>query len=128
MAVLDDRFAKPDPNQTWLIAHPTAPPIESVVTARAPTVLAIGPEGGWIEREWDHRLLLWADDPMVMHLEAADEPFVMVPFNPTAERMAEYLLTVICDDLLKDTAVRAVSVRVWETENCYADAMRPLAQ
>lgn len=51
MGVLDDRFAKPDPKQTWLIAHPSAPPIESVVTARAPTVLAIGPEGGWIERE-----------------------------------------------------------------------------
>jgi RsmE family RNA methyltransferase len=34
-----------------LIAHPSAPPIEQVVTARVPTVLAIGPEGGWIERE-----------------------------------------------------------------------------
>ena len=51
MAVLDDRFAKPDTTTQRLIAHPSAPPIESVVTARVPTVLAIGPEGGWIERE-----------------------------------------------------------------------------
>jgi len=51
MGVLDDRFAAPDPRVTRLIAHPGAPPIEQVVTARAPTVLAIGPEGGWIERE-----------------------------------------------------------------------------
>jgi len=51
MGVLDERFATPDPRVTRLIAHPGAPPIEQVVTARAPTVLAIGPEGGWIERE-----------------------------------------------------------------------------
>lgn len=34
-----------------LIAHPSAPPIEKAVTARGSIVLAIGPEGGWIERE-----------------------------------------------------------------------------
>jgi len=51
MAVLDDRYAKPDPAVQRLIAHPSAPPIETVVTTRMPTVLAIGPEGGWIERE-----------------------------------------------------------------------------
>ena len=52
MAVLDERFpAGSPPTQMRLIAHPSAPAIESVVTARAPTVLAIGPEGGWIERE-----------------------------------------------------------------------------
>jgi RsmE family RNA methyltransferase len=53
MGVLDDRFAKVDTATQRLIAHPSAPPIESVVTARKPTVLAIGPEGGWIERELD---------------------------------------------------------------------------
>lgn len=51
MAVLDDRFAKPDPSTMRLVLHPKAPPIESVVTSKLPTVLAIGPEGGWIERE-----------------------------------------------------------------------------
>lgn len=35
-----------------LVAHPGAPPIERAVTgAPLPCVLAIGPEGGWIERE-----------------------------------------------------------------------------
>lgn len=51
MGVLDERFASPDSRVMRLIAHPGAPPIEQVVSARAPTVLAIGPEGGWIERE-----------------------------------------------------------------------------
>ena len=53
MAVLDERFARADAATQRLIAHPSAPPIETVVTARMPTVLAIGPEGGWIERELD---------------------------------------------------------------------------
>ena len=51
MARLDSRFASPDAAELRLIAHPNAPPIETVVTTRMPTVLAIGPEGGWIERE-----------------------------------------------------------------------------
>jgi RsmE family RNA methyltransferase len=41
-----------DPTPTLLIAHPGAPPIESaLIRPPAPIVLAIGPEGGWIERE-----------------------------------------------------------------------------
>lgn len=36
-----------------LIAHPGAPPIEQVVTTLDPITLAIGPEGGWIQRELD---------------------------------------------------------------------------
>ncbi len=51
MAVLDDRFPGADAGALRIVAHPSAPPIESVVTSRVPTVLAIGPEGGWIERE-----------------------------------------------------------------------------
>lgn len=52
MAVLDARWPTAAAGSTLrLIAHPGAPPIEKVVTAPAPTVLAIGPEGGWIERE-----------------------------------------------------------------------------
>lgn len=54
MGLLDDRWPPGTaPTQLRLIAHPTAPPIEQVVSARLPTVLAIGPEGGWIERELD---------------------------------------------------------------------------
>lgn len=53
MALLDTQFPAPDPSALRLLAHPGAPPIESVVTAAVPCTLAIGPEGGWIERELD---------------------------------------------------------------------------
>ena len=52
MGLLDDRFPAGEAVQGMrLVAHPNAPAIETVVTSRVPTVLAIGPEGGWIERE-----------------------------------------------------------------------------
>lgn len=48
MGLLDSRFATPGPGR--LLAHPHAPPIESVAGGGV-AVIAIGPEGGWIERE-----------------------------------------------------------------------------
>ncbi len=50
MPLLDARWPAPAAGATRLLAHPGAPPIESVALTW-PLVLAIGPEGGWIERE-----------------------------------------------------------------------------
>jgi 16S rRNA (uracil1498-N3)-methyltransferase len=49
MALLDAQY--PGPGGLRLIAHPGAPPLEAAVPRAEPTVLAIGPEGGWIDRE-----------------------------------------------------------------------------
>lgn len=45
-----ERWAGSGSPELRLIAHPGAPPIEHAYR-RGPVVLAIGPEGGWIERE-----------------------------------------------------------------------------
>lgn len=50
MGLLDVRFATP--GGTRLVAHPGAPPIEDAFVP-GPLTLAIGPEGGWIQRELD---------------------------------------------------------------------------
>lgn len=54
MGLLDDRFpsATSGAPVTRLIAHPGAPPIESAPLGW-PLAIAIGPEGGWIQRELD---------------------------------------------------------------------------
>jgi len=53
MGLLDARWAVPTaPPATKLIAHPDAPPIERAALTW-PLVLALGPEGGWIQRELD---------------------------------------------------------------------------
>ena len=51
MPLLDTRFATAGPSR--LVAHPGAPPIEAAARGGGPLVLAIGPEGGWIQRELD---------------------------------------------------------------------------
>jgi 16S rRNA (uracil1498-N3)-methyltransferase len=73
MELLDSRWPAPEPRRedvdeaddedrprrrrpkpgSLLIAHPGAKPIETVIRHGVPLVLAIGPEGGWIERELD---------------------------------------------------------------------------
>jgi RsmE family RNA methyltransferase len=52
MELLDTRFAAPG-RDLRIIAHPTGTPIERVVGSDEAVTLAIGPEGGWIQRELD---------------------------------------------------------------------------
>jgi RsmE family RNA methyltransferase len=51
MELLDARWPVPGDDRR-LIAHPTGTPIERVARSES-LVLAIGPEGGWIQRELD---------------------------------------------------------------------------
>lgn len=77
----------------------------------------------WLEREWDHKFLVWNQDPMrttLVHLDP--EGVVEVPFNPTAENMAEFLLHVVGPHQLKGTSARLISVEIEETAKCSAAA------
>ena len=78
--------------------------------------------GGWIEENWDHKFIVCYDDAALLQALQqlpASQVYVMGR-NPTAENMARHLLDVSYD-LLAGTGVRLVSVRLWETENCYAE-------
>jgi 6-pyruvoyltetrahydropterin/6-carboxytetrahydropterin synthase len=85
----------------------------------------------WLETNWDHKFLLWENDPMVLdafpsgllneayqagRLPAAG--IVLVPFNPTAENMASYLLNEIGPKVFDGYDVHLVSVEFFETSKC----------
>lgn len=73
----------------------------------------------WLEEEWDHRFLVWEDDPMMLKLTQVDpEGTVIVPFNPTAENMGKYLINVVGPQELKGTGARLTSVVIEETRKC----------
>lgn len=74
----------------------------------------------WLESEWDHKMLLWKDDPMAAKVLMADASIVLVPFNPTAENMAAHLLNVVCPEQLSGTKVVCCRVRIEETAKCSA--------
>lgn len=77
----------------------------------------------WLEESLDHRMLIWVKDPWLDDLWAIDNSgIVAVPFNPTAENIALYLLNVVGPAQLRGTGVRLVSVHVEETAKCAAGA------
>jgi len=69
----------------------------------------------WIDRTFDHRMLLHKNDPVIPHLKQIGEPVVILDVNPTAENIAKLIF-----DFTKSQGFPVVEVRLWETENCFA--------
>ncbi len=75
----------------------------------------------WLEDNWDHKFLVWKQDPWADFLYQIDRKgLVVLPFNPTAENMAQYLLTEIGPKQLAGTGCSLIMVRVEETRKCSA--------
>lgn len=74
----------------------------------------------WLERNWDHRMLLWEIDPLAEIISNLDLTVVTLPFNPTAENLASYLTNVVAPDLLQKHKVTCYKTVVHETSKCRA--------
>lgn len=73
----------------------------------------------WLEEEWDHKFLVWDQDPLAKSLPLVDPTgVVIVGFNPTAENMGQYLIDEIGPRQLAGTGVKLVSVNIEETRKC----------
>lgn len=73
----------------------------------------------WLEVNWDHKFLVWENDPWAKNLSTIDpEGTVVVKFNPTAENMGQYLIDVVGPEQLNGTGVRLVNVEIEETRKC----------
>jgi 6-pyruvoyltetrahydropterin/6-carboxytetrahydropterin synthase len=74
----------------------------------------------WVEDNWDHRFLVSEEDNWAKWLRDIDPHVVTVPFNPTAENMASYLVETVGPEQLKGTGVTLISVKFEETRKCSA--------
>lgn len=74
----------------------------------------------WLEDNWDHKTLIFEGDPWAQQLPAIDPTVVIVPFVPTAENMAQYLVDVIGPQQLQGTGVTLIECIVEETRKCMA--------
>lgn len=95
----------------------------------------------WLEDNWDHKFLHWEHDSVINSLivvastEFAREnnlvkdedydPFVdslvALPFNPTAENLAAYMVEVIGPQLLDQYGVELVECTIEETSKCHVN-------
>lgn len=86
--------------------------------------------GAWIDVNWDHGLLLNAEDEdLVRFAESKGWRVWVFVGNPTAEVIAETLrdhaqrlLTAFCHAEGSRYRLRVSRVRLYETPNCWADA------
>lgn len=80
----------------------------------------------WIDENWDHGFVLWDQDQNALEAIAQVQPSRVfeLPYNPTAENMARYLLDIVAPQLLvgeSDRGVHVSKVVLWETENSCAE-------
>lgn len=85
----------------------------------------------WLEDNWDHKFIAWGYDNFILHLcseiertgsnrDAFTQSVVWVPFNPTAENMAQFLVNTVGPAQLQGTGVKLISVTIEETAKCSA--------
>lgn len=81
----------------------------------------------WLEDNWDHKFLAWVHDPVMAEVSLATQHIphfksgiVWVPFNPTAENMAEHLVKVVGPEQLVGTGILLKHCRIDETRKCSA--------
>lgn len=93
----------------------------------------------WLEDNWDHKFLHWEKDHLMQgvkdmvgldehetYVDADDQndffdSFVELPFNPTAENLAAYMVEVIGPELLDPYGVELVECRIEETSKCHVE-------
>ncbi len=78
---------------------------------------------GWLDQHWDHAFILWDKDENAIASVKLCQPhrLYLLPYNPTAENMAKYLLEAVCPTVLAGTGASAYKVVIWETEESYAE-------
>jgi 6-pyruvoyltetrahydropterin/6-carboxytetrahydropterin synthase len=75
----------------------------------------------WLEDTWDHKFIVGTNDPMKSYLQDIDpQGVIIVPFNPTAENMAKYMVEVKGPELLAGCDAVLINVTIDETAKCSA--------
>ena len=57
----------------------------------------------YLKKHWKNKMLIYDRDPIGMKLSDLDSTIVFVPFNPTVDNIAEYIVVKLGTSLLRDT-------------------------
>lgn len=71
--------------------------------------------GEWIDRELDHQMLLFGEDPICAELDRCKEPYRKLVAHPTAENIAHLIFNAA-----EEMGLPVISVTLWESEKSAA--------
>ena len=74
----------------------------------------------WLEKNYDHKFLIWEDDELCDALALLDPTIVITGFNPTAENIAKHLVHAVAPRELEGTGCKLIECKVEETRKCSA--------
>lgn len=82
--------------------------------------------GKWIDDNLDHAFIIYDKDIELKEFYKRNHNYkhYIMNTNPTAENIALHLLNDICPILLKYTNVQIIHIKLYETENCYAEVSK----
>lgn len=88
---------------------------------------------GWIDEHWDHGFLVHQDDENAISglKQIVPMRYYPLPYNPTAESMARYLLEEVSPKLcagFDGYDICVTKVVIWETDDSFAEASLPAPQ
>lgn len=79
--------------------------------------------GKWIDDNLDHNTILSVNDNDLGEKisEITSQKIYYMPNNPTAENIANHILKDICPTIFKNSDVKCVAIKLYETPNCYSN-------
>ncbi len=79
--------------------------------------------GSWVDENFDHNTILFREDKILGEKIAAEtaQKIFYLDENPTAENIASFLLHKVCPKLFAGKNVKCVSIKLYETPNCYVE-------
>lgn len=79
--------------------------------------------GKWIDENLDHNTILSIKDKNLGDRISAitSQKIYYMQNNPTAENIANHIFQDICPKLFENSDVKCISIKLYETPNCYSD-------
>lgn len=78
--------------------------------------------GDWIDSNFDHNVILFDQDKDLGEAisKITGQKIYYLPYNPTAENIAYYLLHEVCPKLFS-LPVKCIKIKLFETPNCSSE-------
>lgn len=82
--------------------------------------------GKWIDDNLDHNVILFEKDKELGEniSRITNQNIYYLPYNPTAENIAKYIIDEICPNILSDYKDQIYKIKLYETPNCSAEILK----